>query len=271
MTSTDFLTVVREFFPAVLVFDSVRYLLFACLMAAIVWLVRLTAWRRFTLQTRRPTWGDYAREFLTSSRTVIVYGVVLTVTEWAINKGWFAGHIVEPVGVVPQLICLVALLVAHDAYFYWTHRAMHTRALYKVFHRTHHLSVAPTPFAAYAFSVPEAVVQIMFVPLWLVLIPTPNLALFLFALIQIIRNVVLHSGVELHPRFMANNRILWSFTTTTHHDMHHSGNFKNNFGLYFSWWDRMMGTEHPEYKKRFLEIRGDAPSSLGRSMSLRSE
>ena len=43
------------------------------------------------------------------------------------------------------------------------------------------------------------------------------------------------------------------WNTTTHHDLHHSaGNY--NYGLYFTWWDRMMGTEHPEYKERFRAV-----------------
>ena len=39
-------------------------------------------------------------------------------------------------------------------------------------------------------------------------------------------------------------------TTTTHHDLHHSSG-RYNYGLYFTWWDRWMGTEHPEYVRRF--------------------
>ena len=39
-------------------------------------------------------------------------------------------------------------------------------------------------------------------------------------------------------------------TTVTHHDLHHSES-RWNFGLYFTWWDRWMGTEHPRYKEEF--------------------
>jgi hypothetical protein len=35
------------------------------------------------------------------------------------------------------------------------------------------------------------------------------------------------------------------FATTTHHDLHHNGSFNHNYGLYFTWRDRIMGTEHP--------------------------
>ncbi|MDB5704262.1 MAG: sterol desaturase, partial [Sphingomonas bacterium] len=44
-------------------------------------------------------------------------------------------------------------------------------------------------------------------------------------------------------------------TTTTHHDLHHSEG-RHNFGLYFTWWDRWMGTEHPKYHARFENIAG---------------
>jgi sterol desaturase/sphingolipid hydroxylase (fatty acid hydroxylase superfamily) len=36
----------------------------------------------------------------------------------------------------------------------------------------------------------------------------------------------------------------------THHDLHHA-QAGWNYGLYFTWWDRMMGAEHPQYEQRF--------------------
>ena len=27
-----------------------------------------------------------------------------------------------------------------------------------------------------------------------------------------------------------------------------------NYGLYFRWWDKMMGTEHPDYRRKFESI-----------------
>ena len=37
-------------------------------------------------------------------------------------------------------------------------------------------------------------------------------------------------------------------STTTHHDMHHGTSFNHNYGFYFTWWDKLMGTEHPDYR-----------------------
>jgi Delta7-sterol 5-desaturase len=37
--------------------------------------------------------------------------------------------------------------VAHDAYFYWTHRLLHWHPLFRLAHRVHHRSTNPTPWA----------------------------------------------------------------------------------------------------------------------------
>ena len=39
----------------------------------------------------------------------------------------------------------------------------------------------------------------------------------------------------------------------THHELHHEKG-GGNFGLYFTWWDRLMGTEHVEYHARFGQV-----------------
>jgi Delta7-sterol 5-desaturase len=250
----NLLDVIRQTYPAVIIFDGTRYLLAASLMTLVVWLLRKTTWRRFALQMRQATSSDYRRELLASTRSVLVYAVVVCLTVWAANNHWIAGYRYD----APDwqtLIYLPAILIAHDAYFYWTHRLMHHRTLFKYFHRTHHRSVTPTPFAAYAFDVPEAIVQVGFVPLWLLFIPTPGYVLVLFVLFQIVRNVMGHCGMEIHPKGMADHWLGGQFTTTTHHDMHHSGSFNHNFGLYFTWWDRLMGTENPTYLEAFREVK----------------
>lgn len=59
-------------------------------------------------------------------------------------------------GAVYAALCVFALDLLHDAWFYWTHRLLHWRPLYRTIHRDHHLSRAPTPFTGYSFHVLEA-------------------------------------------------------------------------------------------------------------------
>jgi sterol desaturase/sphingolipid hydroxylase (fatty acid hydroxylase superfamily) len=44
--------------------------------------------------------------------------------------------------------------------------------------------------------------------------------------------------------------------SVTHHGLHHE-KFRANFGLYFNVWDRLMGTNHPEYEGRFERATGE--------------
>lgn len=38
-----------------------------------------------------------------------------------------------------------------------------------------------------------------------------------------------------------------------YHDLHHK-DFDGNYGLYFTWWDRLCGTEHKRYRETFEEV-----------------
>lgn len=144
-------------------------------------------------------------------------------------------------------------IILHDAYFYWMHRAMHHPKLYKIFHLTHHRSHNPTPFTAYSFSAPEAAVQYAFVPLLLLVMPIHSVALLIVLAIMILKNAVGHCGYELFPRGFAEHPVWGQFTTVTHHDMHHE-RARGNYGFYFTWWDRWMGTEQADYQTRFARV-----------------
>ena len=47
--------------------------------------------------------------------------------------------------------------------------------------------------------------------------------------------------------------------TPTHHAMHHE-KVGANFGLYFNYWDRWFGTNHPEYERRFAATGVERPN-----------
>jgi Delta7-sterol 5-desaturase len=50
--------------------------------------------------------------------------------------------------------------------------------------------------------------------------------------------------------------VLRWINTSTFHNLHHTSS-RGNYGLMFRLWDRLLGTELPDYEKRFLE-RGEA-------------
>jgi Delta7-sterol 5-desaturase len=241
-------------FPNVFLFDGGRYVVATILMSLVLLAVHATSWRARIIQDRRPTRADYVRELSTSVRTVFVYALAATPVLWARSHGIGAPFYQGTPPMWEVAAWVVVLLVTHDAWFYWTHRLLHRPAWFKRWHRTHHKTVTPTPFTAYAFDWREAFVHVA-MPLAMQFVFTiPWSAFFIFLGIMIVRNVWGHCGTELHPRGFADHWFWQHFTTTTHHDLHHSGGFGCNFGLYFTWWDRICGTEHPRYREIFREI-----------------
>lgn len=199
------------------------------------------------------------REIRYSLSTMIVFSLVGTSIWYGAHAGVFRMYsAVGERGWAYFAFTLVLLPIFHDTYFYWTHRAMHHRRFYRHVHRVHHLSTNPSPWAAYAFAPAEALVQAAFVPLVLLVVPIHPVAVFSFLAFMIARNVFGHLGIELLPRgFVRSRWWRWS-TTTTHHAMHHA-RVGANYGLYFTWWDRAMGTMDATYEATF-----DAVSSRKR-------
>src|SRR6266853_1534804 len=144
------------------------------------------------------------------------------------------------------------MIVVHDAYFYWTHRLMHTRALFRTFHGVHHLSTNPTPWTSYAFHPFESVVEALGVVLILFIMPSHPSALLIFQTVSTVITVYGHLGYELYPRGWPQHPLGRWINTSVAHNAHHD-KARHNYGFYFLFWDRWMGTLDPSYEERYGE------------------
>jgi len=244
---------VSEHFANVLYFDLGRYLIAAGALTLFLLVFRSWSDARRIQRKRKASRADYIREVLSSFRTVLVFAFVTLVTLVGREIGLIELKLDSaPLVTIAWQFALIVLV--HDAYFYWIHRAMHTKALFKIAHLHHHKSRTPTPWTAYSFATLEAVVEAAFMPMFLIVtsaigIQYAGLALLFFLWHMIIRNVMAHAGSELFPAGWVDNPWTRWISTTTHHDLHHSSG--HNYGFYFTFWDRMMGTEHPRYAEEF--------------------
>lgn len=264
----ELLHVYLSAWPTVWVMDTTRYLVAATLMASILALFWRAGLGRRKLQPRDPVRGQRRREFMASLRTAFIFSLLGAIVAVGDHQGWITIYKnFRQAGPLYLVLSLALMLVAHDAYFYWVHRAMHHRRLFALFHRTHHLSRTPTPWAAYSFAIPEAVVHGAFVPLFLLVVPMHGLGLLAFGIVQILRNVMGHAGAEVHGAAFGPGRWLGWNNTTTHHDLHHEAG-RYNYGLYFRWWDKLMGTEHPDYRRKFEAIASAATAGPTSSTSV---
>lgn len=250
MISTD-LTALAQHWLLLMLGDVARYTVFATLFWLLLWVVlnRPLAGRR--IRRSRPGGRQMRTEFLYSARSTAIFATISLGPAIALKAGWMDGDaIAASWGPAWFIASLVLMILAHDAYFYWVHRLAHRKGLFPWVHRRHHLSNNPSPFTAYSFDAAEAVLMGSFVPLWVLLVPTEWIVVDLFVLHQIVRNTLLHCGIEVMPARRDGRPLFDWMTTTTHHDLHH-GRMGWNFGLYFTWWDRWMGTENPQYHARF--------------------
>lgn len=233
------------------VIELIRYVVAAGGLSFALWAARRwTEARR--IQPRRPGFAERRHEVVHSLETMMVFALS-TVMTFALNRAEIIHLSMSAPPLWLGLAEFTGIVVAHDAYFYWMHRGLHLKALFRRAHLVHHKSCAPTPFAAYSFAPIEAVAESMFLPLFLLAVPFHAPIVLAFLLHQILRNVLGHAGHELAWSGFTRSRWTGWLTTTTHHDLHHSEG-RHNFGLYFTWWDRMMGTEHPRYHDVFEAV-----------------
>jgi lathosterol oxidase len=228
-----------------------RYLLFTGLFYVIFYIWKNKKFWYAKIQQRYPDRKHIIHEVKYSFLTMLIFGAIIFLTTWAGKNGLTLVYSpIDKYGYSYYFLSIALMIVLHDAYFYWTHRALHWKPLFRTVHKTHHISVNPTPFAAYAFHPVEAVVEVGIVPLIAFTIPHHTSAITIFAVYSLLLNVLGHLGFEVFPKGFASHRLFKWHNTSTHHNMHHRL-VKCNYGLYFNFWDRLMKTNHPLYEENF--------------------
>ncbi len=234
--------------------NLIRYILVAGVAFVIFYICFPKYFKNNKIQTRLARTRDFVREIMHSAQTTAVIAVVSLLifsTPLSDYTQIYFNLSEKPLWWIP--LSVVVMLVIHDTYFYWLHRAIHHPKLYKHIHLVHHKSINPSPFTSYSFHFFESVLEGLIAPLLLVLLPLHPLALLIFSSIAFLYNVYGHLGYEIMPKWFRTSILFEIFNTSTHHNIHHS-KFKGNYGLYFRFWDRIMGTEHPEYVNTYDKI-----------------
>lgn len=231
------------------------------LFAGAVWLAFYVLFRAAArprkIIPKMPAPGQLGWEVAYSVRSIAVFGLVAGAVSFAARAGVpprLYRHVADH-GWGWYAASLVVAVVLHDTYFYWTHRLLHHPAVFRRVHRVHHRSTNPTPWAAYSFSVAEAGVQAGIGPLLVFAVPMHPTAFLAFMTWQLAFNVLGHCGYEIFPAWFLRTWAGRLLNTPTHHALHHE-KVGANFGLYFNVWDRLMGTNHPDYGPRFARAAG---------------
>ena len=243
-----------EAYGRILLVSLLRYFILAGIPFLLFYKLIWKKYLKAKIQDKIASYQDFKREMFQSIQaTLIIALVALVFTKTPLVEYTL---IYKNMGDYPFFwmpISVVLALVLHDTYFYWMHRALHSKLLYKLAHKTHHLSINPSPWASYSFHTIESVTEALILPLLIFTIPMHPIAILAFATASFFINVYGHLGFEIAPLWLRNTWLFEVLNTSVHHNLHHS-KFKGNYGLYFRVWDRLMGTEHPDYVKSYDAI-----------------
>ena len=146
------------------------------------------------------------------------------------------------------LISFPLLVLGQDAYFYFTHRLLHTKWFFKKIHYVHHLSKNTNPLTGLSFHPWEAFILYFYPILVILFFPVHHLPLTFLTWYTIIFVTIGHGGWEVFPRFMRKRPWIFIFNNAFHHAQHHK-EVNNNYSLYFNFWDFIFGSNHPDYEK----------------------
>jgi len=241
------------FFDVLLIFiiTIARYFAIAGIAFLIFYKWLSNRLERSRIQVRKVANGQYLREIFHSSLSSIMLAITGYIAVW--------GPLKEYTLVYPDIndwplwwipVSLALTLLIHDTYFYWIHRIMHHRSLFRLTHLVHHESINPSPWTSYSFHMIEAAVEGGVVIVLVFVLPLHPSTIMAFTFVSFFVNVYGHLGYEIMPERFRNSIWFEIINTSCYHNLHHR-KFKGNYGLYFRVWDRVMKTEHPDYVKEY--------------------
>ncbi len=233
-------------YAALVVIIALRYVVIAGLLDFMLWRRPAQKLRAVKLTNLTPKAKIIRHEITLSLISSFIYAAPGAVLIHLWNEGGtalYSGPVTSAAGWVYIFLSGAIYLFAHDTYFYWTHRAMHHPKLYRMTHAGHHKSKQPTPWASFSFDPAEAVISAWFLPALALFIPVHVGVVLILLTIMTLNAVLNHAGWELYPQSWIHKG-WWGrhMITATHHNLHHT-KFTGNYGLYFRFWDKLMGTD----------------------------
>ncbi len=231
-----------------------RYFLFAGLFYTIFYLWLPKKWISRKLNNRNYKDGQFKKEVGWSMVTAFIFSVSGTITMIFWQRGFTKVYTDINLYGWWYLPCsLVIFMVLHETYYYWLHRWMHKPKVFKIVHKIHHDSNITSPFTAFSFHPLEGLLQAVFLPVMLMLLPVHYYIIIIQLTIMTMSSVINHLDIEIYPRNFNKTIIGKWLIGATHHSLHHK-HFKFNYGLYFTVWDKIKKTESPLYDKLFDTI-----------------
>lgn len=195
--------------------------------------------------------GQLVKEVGWSTLTAMIFALAGIMTLWLWQNGYTKVYIDTALyGWWYLPVSLLLSMILHETYYYWLHRLMHHPFIFRFVHKVHHESNTTSPFTAFSFHPLEGLLQAIVLPLTLMVLPMHPYVILIQLTIMTFSSVINHLNIEIYPANFHKHAVGKWIIGATHHSLHHK-QFKYNFGLYFTFWDKIKSTESPVYDQLF--------------------
>lgn len=255
----DFSNPVIFFYTTLAMFAVVvgRYILIAALFQLWFYTIRKVSWKARRLGNKQIGKSQLYKEVKWSVITSFIFSVTGAITAVLWQKGYTKLYIdVHKYSLWYLPISFLLSMLIHETYYYWLHRWMHKPKIFKILHKVHHDSNTTSAWTAFSFHPLEGLLQAVILPIIIIILPINIYVLLLQLTIMTFSSVINHLEIETYPANFHRHPIGKWLIGATHHSLHHK-QFKYNFGLYFTFWDKWVKTESPRFNKLFEEKTGN--------------
>ena len=194
--------------------------------------------RALKLPSRKAISKDISLSVVTTTALAICAASIMTIYNLGATKLYFS---IGDRGNVYLIASFIGVILLQDACYYFFHRGFHHPLVYSWLHRGHHRSKNPTPWTSFALDFPEALIQGLFMVAVVFTIPLNIYVLFLLLTTMTVWALINHLGFELFPNFPRHWLGKW-FISSDNPSLHHR-QYTRHYGLYFTFWDRLLGTD----------------------------
>ncbi|MEL7069648.1 MAG: sterol desaturase family protein [Cyanobacteria bacterium J06581_3] len=143
---------------------------------------------------------------------------------------------------------LAIAIFLQDTYFYFTHRLAHHPKCYRWMHKGHHHSNNPTPLTAFSFDPAEAFIQAFYLMVAVCVLPMHISVLCAVVLVMSLGALIHHFSIRMFKDSAIGHWLGSWLVGPMHHWFHHR-KYTLHYGLYFTFWDKVMGTHCDEYEE----------------------
>jgi lathosterol oxidase len=230
-----------------------RYVLIAGLFHLVFYFWFPAQWKSRKISERNYKPAQFRKEVYWSCITAFIFAVAGAITVLCWQQGLTKVYtVIDQYNFWWLPLSLVVSLLLHESYYYWVHRWMHRPKIFRLVHKVHHDSNITSPWTAFSFHPLEGLLQAIFLPVLLMVLPLHLYVVLLQLVIMTLSSVINHLDIELYPKNFHRHFLGRWLIGATHHALHHR-QFKFNYGLYFTFWDKWKKTESPQFESLFEE------------------